>query len=401
MKKSLIVTIALAVSIMCYGQQALFGGQTIISPETNPDHTLTFRLYAPKAVKVQVTGDFLPPKPVSTSMGVMEGPGVEDMTEKENGLWEYTTPVALAPELYMYSFVVDGLSIHDPNNVYLIRDVASVTNIFIVDNGVKGLYGVKDVPHGNLTRLWYDSPALKTQRRMSVYTPPGYEQSKEKYPVFYLLHGGGGDEEAWPALGRATQILDNLIAEGKAKPMIVVMTNGHTQNQAAPGESSRGLVKPTMGGGSGPSANADFEDSFPDVMKFVESNYRTKAGKANRAIAGLSMGGGHTVRISAMYPNTFGYVGVFSMPPFLRFIGDTDTAFYAKLEQQMKEQKKNGYNLYWLGCGTTDFLYNYVQESRKKMDDIGLTYTYYESSGGHIWRNWRLYLTEFVPLLFK
>lgn len=401
MKKLFFLAISLLMSLSTFSQQALGGGQSIVSPEIRDNNTVTFRFLAPKAIKVQLTGDFLPSRKVETSMGIMDAPGIVDMKEGENGLWEYTTPSPLAPELYMYSFIVDGLNVKDPNNVYLIRDVASVTNIFIVGNGVNGLYGVKEVPHGTLARRWYDSPTLKTQRRITVYTPPGYETSKASYPVLYLLHGGGGDEEAWPALGRAAQILDNLIAEGKARPMIVVMPNGHTQNQAAPGESSQGLIKPGMGGGGSSFANADMENSFPDIIKFIESNYRVNKNKANRAIAGLSMGGGHTVRISAMYPNTFDYIGVFSMPPFLRFIGDTDTAFYTKLEEQMRAQKKNGYKLYWMGCGKADFLYQYVQESRKKMDEIGFTYTYRESDGGHIWRNWRIYLSEFVPLLFK
>ena len=400
MKKLFFLSINVLICVSTFAQQALGGGQNIISPEIHPNNVVTFRYLAPKAIKVQLTGDFLPSQKMETPRGMMDIPGIVDLKEGENGLWEYSTPSPLDPELYSYSFIVDGLNTKDPNNVYLIRDVASVTNIFIIGNGANGLYGVRDVPHGTLARRWYDSPNLNAQRRISIYTPPGYEASKEMYPVLYLLHGGGGDEEAWPALGRATQILDNLIAEGKARPMIVVMSNGHTQNQAAPGESSQGLVKPNMGGG-GPSANADMENSFPDIMKFVESNYRVKKNKANRAIAGLSMGGGHTVRISAMYPNTFDYIGVFSMPPFLRFIGDTDTDFYIRLEEQMKTQKKNGYKLYWMGCGTTDFLYEYVKESRKKMDEIGFSYTYRESDGGHTWRNWRVYLSEFVPLLFK
>jgi enterochelin esterase family protein len=399
MKKILMIAVAIAVTFSAYAQQALFGGQSIVSPEINPDNTVTFRFVAPKAIRVQVTGDFLPPQKMQTSFGEYEGPGYADLKEGENGIWEYTTASPLAPELYSYSFVVDGIKNSDPNNVYQIRDVASVTNIFIVGDGRGGLYGVKDIPHGSVTRRWYDSPGLKAQRRITVYTPPGYENNNQTYPVLYLLHGSGGDEEAWIALGRASQILDNLIAEGKAKPMIVVMPNGHTQNPAAPGESSHGMFKPAMGGG-GATAVASMEDTFGDILKFVESNYRVKKNKANRAIAGLSMGGMHSASISAQYPNTFDYIGVFSAPPVAAAMGNNQDAaneFMKKLETQ----KKNGYKLYWIACGNTDFLFNSVVESKKKMDEIGFNYVYRESPGGHIWENWRIYLSEFAPMIFK
>ena len=161
-----------------------------------------------------------------------------DLIEKD-GIWEFTS-APLAPELYSYSFVVDGLMMRDPSNVYMIRDVASVTNVFIIGGGRADLYKVNDVPHGSVTRVWYESPSLKMNRRLTVYTPAGYEQNKsKKYPVFYLLHGAGGDEEAWIALGRTAQILDNLIAQGKAEPMIVVMTNGNAGEQAADRKSTR------------------------------------------------------------------------------------------------------------------------------------------------------------------
>ena len=211
--------------ILCPAQQSLTQSTKVLSPEIHADNTVTFRLHAPKAVKVQLKGDF----------STMES---ADMIEKENGVWEYTTPQPLEPELYCYRFIVDGLTINDPNNVYRIRDIATVSNVFVIGGEQGDLYKINNVPHGTVSKVWYHSPTLSMNRRMTVYTPAGYESSNKRYPVFYLLHGMGGDENAWSELGRATQILDNLIAQGKAEPMIVVMTNGNADMEAAPGESS-------------------------------------------------------------------------------------------------------------------------------------------------------------------
>ena len=186
--------------LMTYAQQALWGMAPVVSPEIHDDNTVTFRLKAPKAVRVQVTGDFLPPIPIETPRGVWEAAGIADLKEGKDGVWEFTTPEPLGPELYSYSFIVDGLKMLDPANVYINRDVATVTNIFIIGGGRADLYKVNDVPHGTVRRMWYDSPALGKERRVTVYTPAGYETSGKRYPVFYLLHGAGGDEEAWMAL---------------------------------------------------------------------------------------------------------------------------------------------------------------------------------------------------------
>jgi len=403
MKKILNITLALLLGITAFAQQALWGGQNIISPEVNPDNTVTFRFQAPKAITVQLTGEFLPTQKMDTPYGVFDMPGVTDLKEGKDGLWEYTTTEPVKSNLYGYSFIVDGLRTTDPNNVYMIRDVASVTNVFIVGGGLGDFYSVKDVPHGSVTRRWYNSPGLNAERRITIYTPPGYETSKQTYPVFYLLHGAGGDEEAWINLGRSSQILDNLIAQGKAKPMIVVMTNGHTFNQAAPGESSKGLYKPTMSIGS--ITGGDMESSFIDIIKFVESNYRVKKDKASRAIAGLSMGGFHSQYISAYYPNTFDYIGLFSgaglFPTLSPNSQEEIPDVYKNFDKKLETQKKNGYKLYWIACGNTDFVLQGVTDFRKKLDDVDMKYIYRESEGGHTWSNWRMYLTEFVPMLFK
>lgn len=402
MKRLTVLAVALFMVASTFAQQALWGGQAIVSPEIHDDNTVTFRMRAPKAIKVEVTGDFLPTREMDTPYGKFDVPGVAELKENEEGVWEFTTPEPLSSELYSYTFMVDGIRMNDPSNVMMIRDVASVTNVFIIPGNPGDLYSVNDVAHGTVARRWYDSPTLKEQRRITIYTPPGYENGNQTYPVFYLLHGSGGDEEAWIALGRTAQIMDNLIAQGKAKPMIVVMPNGHTQNAAAPGESSRHYL-PAMGGGQR-EAVASMEDSFEDIIKFVESNYRVKKNKANRAVAGLSMGGMHSAAISAQYPNTFDYVGVFSAPPIATMMarGNEDAAKYTEeFVKKLQTQQKNGFKLYWIACGDTDFLYQGVIDSMKKMDEIGFNYTYRESGEGHIWKNWRIYLYEFAPMLFQ
>lgn len=369
-------------------QQALWGGQAIVSPEVHDNNTVTFRFMAPDAKEVKVSGDWIP----------AEGwtPGAAAMTRDEKGLWSHTT-AKLESDLYSYWFIVDGLRVMDPNNVYMIRDVASVFNVFITGNGKGDLYKVNQVPHGSVTRRWYDSPGNNKARRITIYTPPGYEKSTDTYPVFYLLHGMGGDEEAWIALGRTSQIMDNLIAQGKAKPMIVVMTNGNVAQEAATGESSLGFVKPTMQLPN--TMDGKFEETFTDVIRFVESNYRVKSGKSGRAIAGLSMGGYHTLHISRYYPNTFDYIGLFSaaiMPN-----QNVQSKVYDNFDATLKAQMDNGYKLYWIAIGKTDFLFKNNVEYRAKLDEMKMPYVYRESEGGHTWTNWRLYLSEFVPMLFK
>lgn len=398
MRKRLILSILFLafLGLSSQAQEALFRAQQIISPEIHEDNTVTFRLLAPEAKSVQVTGDFLPTVKIDTPMGEMDGPGKADFIKNDKGVWEFKSQ-ALGPELYNYSFIIDGFTSIDPNNPFLIRDVASVTNIFIIGGGHADLYKTNDIPHGTVARRWYDSPGLGMDRRITVYTPPGYESSSEKYPVLYLLHGAGGDEEAWISLGRAAQIMDNLIAQGKAKPMIIVMPNGNVIQDAAPGEGSLGYYKPqfmvpkTMDG--------TYEANFMDIIKFVESNYRVKANKDNRAIAGLSMGGYHTMHVSRYFPNTFNYMGLFSAAIMPR--EDATGKVYSDIDGTLKTQMENGYKLYWIAIGKTDFLYDANVEYREKLDGMGMKYEYVESEGGHTWRNWRVYLSDFAPKLFQ
>ena len=369
-------------------QQALYGGGETMSPEIHDDQTVTFRIQAAQAEEVRLVGDWMP----------AEGwiPGSVAMERGENGMWSYTTE-ELGPELYGYAFVVDGVRTNDPNNVFVSRDIATNTNILLVEGRQSDLYMVHQVPHGSLTRCWYDSPGLEKTRRITIYTPPGYESSDLSYPVLYLLHGAGGDEEAWVELGRLTQIMDNLIARGKAEPMIVVLPNGNVSQQAAPGEGIRGYYKPQfMEPGT---MDGTFEATFKDIMNFVENRYRVKKEKKYRAVAGLSMGGFHSLHISRYYPDTFDYMGLFS--PAILPAQKTDSEVYKDVEATLKVQMENGYKLYWIGIGKTDFLYNNVLRYKKKLDSMGMIHSFRESEGGHIWKNWRIYLSEFVPQLFR
>lgn len=396
MKRIILSTAFLLICSLACAQQALWGVAPVVSPEIHNDNTVTFRLKAPNAQQVQVTGDFLPTQKVKTPYGEFDAPGVADLTQVD-GVWEFTTAEALAPELYSYTFIVDGLKINDPSNVYTIRDVVSVTNVFIIGGERADLYKVNDVPHGSVAKVWYDSPSLGMQRRLTVYTPAGYENGKKRYPVFYLLHGMGGDENAWSELGRAAQILDNLIAQGKAEPMIVVMTNGNAALQAAPGESSLGYATPSIQ--LPKTMEGSFETAFPEVVKFIDSTYRTIPKKQSRAIAGLSMGGFHSMHISKQYPDMFDYIGLFSaaiMPD-----RQVQSPIYDNLEEKLAVQFAKKPALYWIAIGDKDFLYQANCEYRKMLDQKGYKYGYYETGEGHIWKNWRIYLTEFVPMLFK
>lgn len=398
MKKIYFIAVMLLMCVSAYAQQALWGVAPVVSPEIHNDNTVTFRVKAPKAVKVQVTGDFLPTQKIKTPYGEFDGPGFADLTEGKDGVWEFTTPEAIAPELYSYSFVIDGIRSNDPSNVFLIRDTASLTNVFLIGGDEKtDLYKINNVPHGTVSKVWYNSPALGMNRRLTVYTPAGYETSGKRYPVFYLLHGMGGDENAWSELGRASQILDNLIAQGKAEPMIVVMTNGNAALEAAPGESSLGFTQPTTQ--LPKTMDGSFEAAFPEVVSFIDKTYRTKSNKKNRAIAGLSMGGYHSLHISKQYPDMFDYVGLFSAA-IMPNPGVT-APIYNDFETKLATQFAKKPALYWIGIGKTDFLYKANADYRNLLDGKGYKYAYYETEGGHIWKNWRDYLTVFVPQLFR
>lgn len=404
-KISILLVLAWIYSSISFAQEALWNKDNIISPDILPNNEVIFRVYNPNKASVQIVGDFIPMTTIAAADGSAAAKvGVRlpvNMIEGQNDIWEYQTQ-PLPSGLYTYSFIIDGVRATDPNNVNQVRDVATVSNIFIIEGGDADLYKVNNVPHGTVTKRWYNSPSLQMDRRMTIYTPPGYETSGKHYPVLYLLHGMGGDEESWSALGRATQILDNLIAEGKAEPMIVVMPNGNVVQEAAPGESSLGLYKPsfilpkTMDG--------TMEETFPDIVNFIDQNYRTIKSKKGRAIAGLSMGGFHAMNISREYPDMFDYVGLFSAaiyPSDNTFQTEQITSeVYVDIDKKLKKQFEIKPKRYYIAIGTDDFLYKANLEYLQKLNDNNYKYTSMQTGGGHTWENWRFYLSRFLPYLF-
>jgi len=369
--------------------------ERIVSPDFTADNAIYFRIKAPQAKSVQLSGNWM--QMVSNGDQGMTRK-LTDLTQGEDGVWSVKVE-GLEPELYGYTFLVDGVSTLDPSNFKIARDGTFRTESLLeVEGGQASLYYPKTGPKGSTHHIWYDSPTLNLTRRMIVYTPPGYEKSTERYPVLYLLHGGGGDEEAWSTLGVAPTILDNLITSGKAESMIVVMTNGNPTQAAAFTVSPKIDVSNSSVGGM---ANKMFEKSLVnDVIPYVESNFRVKANKENRALTGLSMGGLQTMNTSFDHPELFNYIGVMSMgfADLSRFGIEVD---HSKRKEQIQALKKENPALYWIACGEDDFLYESVVTMRKELDSEKFNYVYRESPGGHTWKNWRIYLSEFTPMLFK
>ncbi|MGB3180982.1 MAG: alpha/beta hydrolase-fold protein [Cyclobacteriaceae bacterium] len=395
MMKLFFVTTLLALMVtFTYAQESIFDTTEIVSPEIHEDGSVTFRLYAPEANTVQVSGDFL---------ASQDGRPMATMQKDDKGLWSYTTD-ALSPELYSYNLMVDGVKTIDPSHAHTIRDVANVFNYFIIGgDDYTELYKVQQVPHGAVSYVWYTSPVVEKDRRMAVYTPPGYNNDDKDYPVFYLLHGMGGDEEAWLGLGRTAQIMDNLIAQGKAEPMIVVMTNGNVAQEAAAGMGSEGMVQPTFEHPN--TMDGLFEESFADVMTYVESHYRVKDEKSNHAIAGLSMGGFHAANISRHYADRFDYIGLFSPALHIDLSGFPEAVAYQDADAKLRQQMQDGYELYWIAIGEKDFdvLLQGVDDYTAKMDGMGMgrSYESKKTEGGHTWVNWRRYLVDFTQRLFR
>jgi enterochelin esterase family protein len=362
------------------------------SPEVLSDHRVTFRLAAPKASQVTLNGNW------------PEGRGVA-MSKDDQGVWSVTVG-PLKPEFWSYNFVVDGVTALDPKNNDVTHGM-NVENILLISGTESSLYQVNDVPHGTVAAVWYESPSLKLTRRMLVYTPAGYESSRDRYPVLYLLHGAGGDETEWETFGRAPQILDNLIAQGKAKPMIVVMPNGHANMKMAtgsgpvPGQTHPVRNPPPRASGApGRGINISLGGPFPvslvkDVIPFVEGHYRVVADQDHRAIAGLSMGGMHTLAATTKNPRTFGYIGVFSSGVFSRSDDDAVAEGLAAI-------KRGGVRLFYVACGTEDRLvFDVNKRLVKQLEEVGLKFTYRKTPGEHTFFVWRLYLSEFAPQLFR
>ena len=390
MKKILTVVATLCMVAGALHAQELanfnFGGRgrPVVSPEIQGD-SVTFRLKADYATYVKLSGSWMP-NPYGGSI---------DMRRGEGNVWEVKVPLP-SPEIYTYNFIVDGVSVNDPQNIQVQRDGSRFLNMLIVPGERTANYNEAN-HRGTVSHPWYDSKILGLNRRLTVYTPYGYENNpKKKYPVLYLLHGAGGDEEAWTSMGRAAQILDNLIEKGLAEPMIVVMPNGNGNQQAAgtlnlpvkQQQFDRNAMQNMSEAERSRMMNGYVMSLCEEIVPFIEKNFRAIAKPEARAIAGLSMGGGHTITASNLYPEMFDYICPLS-------------AAGSATPEQVATLKKAGVKLYFLACGNTDFLFQGSQNLDKTLTEQGLDHIFYVSDGGHVWANWRLYLNTFAPKLFK
>ena len=356
---------------------------TLKSPEVLSDSRVVFRIYAPKASEVTVGGDWI-------SQGLGTG---GNLTKDAQGVWAITVG-PLPADFYSYSLTVDGVRTLDPKNALIKQGTTSVDNMVFVPGREAAYQDLQAVPHGEVRKVWYKSSTMNEERRLHVYFPPGYDTSKAKYPVFYLLHGGGDEDSGWSTIGRAGFILDNLIAANKAKPMLVVMPNGS-------------LPRPPVVPGvpQDPVAQLAFQDKFAsellkDIVPFVEKTYRVTPGSANRAIAGLSMGGGQTTRVVTTNPDQFGYVAVWSAGVNPQVGADflkRNEAFLSSADKINKQIK-----LLSISCGEKDTL---AFAGSKNLDEIlkknNIKHEMNISSGAHTWINWRRYLNDYAQKLFR
>ena len=358
------------------------------SPEIT-ENGITFRLRAPKARRVQV----------STSWNNYDGTKGE-MTQGPDGTWSVTLPLP-EPELYTYTFNVDGMSTLDPSNVFVQRDGSRYLNAVLVEGGYANEYKECSKP-GNLNQVWYYSAENDMTRRLFVYTPYGYDSKdkKTKYPVLYLLHGGGGDEDAWNTLGRTSQILDNLIAEGKAKPMIVVMPNGNPGQYAA-----QTLMIPEKKDIRKYHSSFDnYTSLVADIVPFIDKSYNTIASKAGRAVAGLSMGGGQSFFIGFRNADKFADVGIFSSGLIgSSAIGGEPFDAEALVPGMLSNPSKfNTFDVIYLSCGEQDNRIDGMKTFKSTLDSKGYKNVVWEQyPGNHEWKVWRRSLSAFVQLIFK
>ncbi len=359
-------------------------GPAIVSPEVLPDHRVAFRIQAPKASEITLRGDW------------MEGVASEKLSKDDKDVWSVTVG-PLVPDFYSYTFTVDAVKTLDPRNPMIKQGVTGLDNMFFVPGDQADFEDNKPVPHGQIRQVWYRSKTLDTQRRMHVYTPPGYDGSNERYPVFYLLHGGGDEDSGWSTIGRAGFIVDNLLAAGRAKPMLVVMPNGSLPRPA-------NMPALTPGTTPSPEARAALtalqnrftSELMKEIVPFVEKNFRVISDRDHRALAGLSMGGGQTLQVVTSSPDQFAYVAVWSAG-IGQNAGDWETRNAAFLDNP----KVNDWiKLFSISVGDKDFTLSGSKALAEVLTKHGIKNQLHISGGGHTWINWRHYLNGLVPLLF-
>jgi enterochelin esterase family protein len=367
----------------CLPQGMFPGPAAYKSVEQLADGRVTFRICAPAAREVRVTSNDIDE---AIPMGIRPGStrGLA-MTKDATGLWTATTAVPVPADTYRFNFQVDGARVPDPQGTTFSHERVG-TNSTFETTGPEGEFQTwkQDVPHGVVSKVEYWSSTLGQKRAATVYTPPGYMNGAERYPVLYLVHGAGDSYDSWTSVGHANLILDNLIAEGKARPMIVVMPFGHTPDRP----------------GADMLVNTDFgDDLIEDLIPYVDGQFRTLADQPNRAMAGLSMGGSHTIRYGLTHPELFDYIGVFSMG--LGMQGPADVTAYETANDAALKQAARDLDLVYYAMGKDDFLYGTVAPTRAMFAKYGIDDVYNETGGGHTWINWRRYLADFAPRLFR
>jgi enterochelin esterase family protein len=365
---SSLALIALAASALA---QAPAGQPPVVSPEIGADRNVTLRLRAPSAERVDlVSGGDIPGVPFQGGL---------PLAKSADGVFSVMLP-SLAAGAYRYRFTVDGVPTADPSNPSTSESNSNAWSLFYVPGAP--FMDTQRVAHGSVAEVHYFSTALGRTRRMHVYTPPGYEKSRDAYPVLYLLHGASDGDDSWPTVGRAGFIVDNLIASGDARPMIVVMPDGHTARFS-------GRMNP-----------ADFVPEFnADIKPYVEGTYRVRKERRDTAIAGLSMGGAQTLDIAFGDLESYGYVGVFSSGVF--GIAESPQWESARLAQLDDAAAKRGLSLVWFSTGKDDFLLDTTKTTVAMLEKHGFDVVYEESAGGHTWINWREYLAKLAPQLFR
>lgn len=377
--KIVVLALSLACSLLAQapGKGAAKGRPAPAEPgyQVNTDRKVTFHLRAPEAATVTVSGDF--------------ATGAQTMTKAQDGVWTFTT-APLRAAIYNYRFTVDGVATSDPNNPMLgTADRGNGSSLLEVKGDKPSPWSLQAVPHGNIHISTYVSKTMNAPRNIYVYTPPGYETSTARYPALYLMHGAGGSESSWVTAGRANLILDNLIAEGRAKPMIIVMPYGRAGQSTTFGPAP--VVVPSD------QKNLTFpNDVVPDVIEFAEKNYRIAPGADNRAIAGLSMGGNQTLIVGLNHLDLFHYVGAFS-PVIMNANADQD--FKSLLNAPADANKKlKVFNIY---IGKEDTLYKSNVSFHQLLDQHQVKHVFTETEGAHVWWNWRDYLVDYAPRLFR
>jgi len=344
------------------------GGPAVVSPQIEADGRVTFRVLAPQASTVTVGGDM-------SSLAVV-------MAKGENGVWSGTTTRGVKPGAWRYTFTVDGATTVDARNVKVSPSQSQVQSLLVVPGDFSE---TRDVPHGAVSSVRYVASALGGARReMYVYTPPGYDKSTTRYPVLYLIHGGGDTAVSWSTIGRANDIFDNLLAEKKARPMIVIMPSGWTPagGQVMTSDATKDPFTSEM---------------IRDIIPHVEATYRTLPNPDNRALSGLSMGGIQTLNVGLHHLGTFRYLAVMSSG----WISESDREFFYKTEGAKFPTYNKELKMFWWGWGETDIARVNGLAVIEKLKAQGVRIETLETPGGHEWTNWRLYLHEIAPKLFR